>query len=439
MVKKAFQFIKHDIWQMPLQGLPKSKYLLFRQLRVLSVAFKGFKDDRVSLQASALTYYCLLSIVPVVALIFGIAKGFDMQGKLQTQLTKSLEGQEQVIEYVMGFARNMLDNTKGGVIAGVGVVILLWSVMKVLGNIEVAFNDVWEIKVARNWVRKFTDYFSIMLIAPVLFILSSSVTVFLGSGIDTAAQNVGAVGYVAPYMHALLEFIPFVLIWLTLTFIYMVIPNTKVNFKSAFVAGIIGGTIFVFWQEIYVWAQVILTSYNKVYGSFAALPLFLIWLNTSWLIVLFGAEISFAEQNVEDYSYKINTSNIGGWLKQSLMLMVMQQLIKSFVDDGQSLSSQSISARLDIPSKNTKQILEVLLSCRLVSQVKTEEDGVFNYQPAQDVNTLTVNYVLNKIDEFGIGGDAYKDDPVFNNINKSLISFNDLINKSDANKLIKDL
>ena len=304
MISKILNFIKTDIWRIRLKDQPRKKTLLIKPLRIILLALRGFDENKCQLRASALTFYTLLSIVPVVAMAFGISKGFGLDKMLEKQLLEKLPGQQEVVTQIITFARTLLDNTKGGMIAGIGVAVLFWTVIKVLGNIEKSFNDIWGIKEARSLGRRFSDYLSVMLLCPVLLIMSSGATVFLATQITLLTEKFAFLGVFAPAIFLIVKLLPFCVIWALFSFIYIFMPNTKVYFKSGLIAGIAAGTIYQVVQWIYINFQVGVSKYNAIYGSFAALPLFLVWLQLSWLIVLLGVEISFARQNVDTYEFE---------------------------------------------------------------------------------------------------------------------------------------
>lgn len=202
---------------------------------------------------------------------FGVAKGFGFEQLLEKELLKHFAAQQEVILQIIEFARNMLDNTKGGLIAGIGVAVLFWSVIKVLGKIEDNFNQIWSVS-SRSLVRKFTDYLSMMIIGPVLLIMSGSVTVFIASQVSAISSQVGLEDVATPAISLGLSLAPYVLLWLLFTVIYMIMPNTRVHFGSAFLAAVLAGSAYQFLQIGYVKFQIYVTSYNAIYGSFAALP-----------------------------------------------------------------------------------------------------------------------------------------------------------------------
>ncbi len=303
-MSKIIQFISRDMWRIRARKLPFSKSVFLSTLRVFVLSFREFDKDKCSLHASALTFFSLLSIVPVFAMAFGIAKGFGLDAMLHERLM-ALDGQQEVIQKVVQFSESMLQNTKGGVIAGVGILLLFWSVIQVLQNIERSFNHIFAVKKDRPFDRKLADYLTIMLICPVLVILSGSVTVFISTQVTNILNHTGQAGaFVGPYMLKLLSFLPYAIFWLLLTFLYIVMPNTRVKKRSAFFGAVVAGTLYQLIQVLYIKSQMVASNLGAVYGSFAALPLFLIWMQLSWQIVLYGAELAFAHQNEETYEFE---------------------------------------------------------------------------------------------------------------------------------------
>jgi membrane protein len=439
MFQKVLDFLQKDIWRISVKNLPKYQFFLIKQLRVLLLAFRGFNEDKVSLRSSALTFYSMLSVVPVVAMGFGIAKGFGFNKYLEKQLMENLSGQQEVLDWVIKFANQFLDNTKGGIIAGIGVAVLFWSVMKVLGNIESSFNAIWQIRKSRVWFRKFSDYFSMMLIAPVLIILSTSSNVFITTQITRITSEVEVLGMISPLIFFFMKLVPYVLFWLVLTIVYMVMPNTKVNFKSAFIAGVISGTIFVFVQWAYIHFQVGVSKYNAIYGSFAALPLFLIWLQMSWLIVLFGAEVSFAVQNVEKYEFEPDTQNLSTFSWRVLTLMVTRLVVKNFSTGEKAMTASEISKKLEIPIRSVRDIVYNLIDSSIIAEINTQHEKENAYQPAQDINNLSISYVLNAVDHSGTDKILAIASTEKDQIIKLLNDFDIIIQNSKGTVLLKDI
>jgi len=237
-------YLHTGIWQYRLADLPRHKRFWVRQLRMVLLTIRGFVKDRCALRASALTFFSLLSVVPVAAMAFGIAKGFGFRSMLERQLLARFQGQEVVVNRIITFAEQTLDSAKGGLIAGVGIVLLLYTVLKVLSNIEDSLNAIWGISTHRTMVRKFSDYLSMMFIAPLLVIISGSVTVFISSEVVAVSERFNLMQYLGPAIYAGLKILPLSLIWLLFTLLYVVMPNTRVRLLSGCIGGIIAGSAY---------------------------------------------------------------------------------------------------------------------------------------------------------------------------------------------------
>lgn len=442
MKKKAFNvmsFLKTDIWILPAKELSGAKAFFVRTLRILLLAVRGFLEDQCSLKASALTFYSLLSVVPIVAMFFGIAKGFGFDRRLQAQLLEKFAGQEDVLLRVFEFSDAMLRKTKGGIIAGVGVALLFWSVIKVMGQIEYSFNDIWKVEKGRSFGRKCSDYLSAMLVCPVIFIMSSSMTVTIASQVEKIAEIVSRFGVPpAPILH-LLEIIPFLLIWALFAFLYIYMPNTKVRLTSGLIAAVVSGTAYQAIQWFYIAFQVGVSRANAIYGSFAALPLFLIWLQLSWLIVLLGAELSFAIQNVDTHGFPADATKIRLFDRKILSLLITRLVIRNFSDGEKPFTAPEIVHDLGIPSPVVRQILSELSTSGLFSIMERREHEEASYQPARDIHKISVKSVLDALEKSGPVDLAFPVTEKFAEVSETLEAFGQAIERSPANRLVIDL
>ena len=439
MIAKIVHFIVTDIWRIHSRNLSRTKSFFIKCLRIVLLSLRGFYEDKCYLRASALTFYSLLSIVPVVAMAFGIAKGFGFQRVLQEQLLESFPAHEEIMLQVINFAQSLLENTEGGLVAGIGVAILLWSVIKVLGNIEYSFNDIWGVRQSRSWGRKFTDYLAVMLIGPLLLIVSSSITVFITTQIRFITEKFVLLGAVSSIIFLLLQFMPYCIVWILFSFIYIFMPNLKVRFTSGLLAGIVAGTFYEVSQWAYITFQVGVASYNAIYGGFAALPLFLVWLQVSWLMVLFGAEISFAHQNVDMYEFEPDCRQVSLSLKKLLALQVTHFLVKNFSKGKTPFTASSIAYALEIPIRLVRQILFELVEGNIVSEVNTQEYKEAAFQPARDGEALTIKYVIDALEHRGVNTIPAAQTQEFKALSESLQTFDEIIVKSSTNKLLKDI
>ena len=436
---KAIQFIKTDIWRIRTTDLPRSKSVLIRLLRIFLLTIRGITEDRCQLRASALTFYSLLSVVPVVAMVFGIAKGFGFERHIHRFLLENIKGQEQVVTYVLNFSQSLLEDVKGGLVAGIGIIILFYTIIKILSHIESAFNDIWGVRKPRKLARKITDYLSLMLITPVLFFMSSAVTVVITGGAKWMVQRISLLGVFSPVIFYSLKFLPYCMLWVLFTFLYIFIPNTKINFRSGLLGGIIGGTMFQIFQWAYINFQVVVAKYNAIYGSFAALPLFFIWLQVSWLIVLLGAEIAFAHQNVETYEFEQDCLTVSHAFKKLLSLRIVHLLVNHFSGGEEALTAKQISHKLEIPIRLVNHILYELAVSGVVSETNVTEDTTVAYQPATDPDRVTIKYVIDALDKQGSDNIPVEQSGALARLSESLEAFGELLETSPANKKLKEI
>lgn len=394
MFKKIIHYIKHGIWQKSEDEYRTRKQRwAVRQFKILLYAARGFGEHDLIVRSASLTFYTLMSIVPVAALIFGMIKGFGMETNLHEYLVDRFPQYTVIIDNVLHFANNMLARTRGGVVASFGFVVLIWAVMRVFGNIESAFNNIWEVKKSRSIARKFSDYMSVIFVTPILWIIANGIGLFIRNKLST----IGWVPWDLLYGLASL-----VLLWLMFAFLYLVMPNTKVKIRNALTAGIIAGTAFSIFQVAYVYIQSQLTSYNAIYGSFAAVPLFLIWLQTSWQIVLTGAELSFAYQNIGSYEQERESLHISYDDRRKITLAAMLLIVRHYVQNKGPVTSEMVSNALNMPLRIVRDVIFNLENAGLLLVVKMPHDDKSNYYiPAKDVNRLTLYDVIDAVEHYG--------------------------------------
>lgn len=406
MVSRIMLLFEEDLWKIRLKDLSPLKAFPVRYLRVGVLALRRFVDDRCSQKASALTYYSLLSLVPVLAMVFGIAKGFGLQKLIERHLMEMAEKanwQPEFVDRLLGFSNALLENAKGGLIAGAGVVLVFWTVISIMGHIEDFFNEIWEVKKSRTLRRKFSDYLSVMILAPILIIISGSASVLMATQIKGIVQKVSLLGVFAPMITVLLQLLPYASIWILLTGLYLLMPNTKVPPKSAILAGVITGTIYQIVQWIYIKFQIGASSYGAIYGSFAALPLFLGWLQLNCMIVLLGAEIAVAHEHQETYGYHPDYSRISLSSKKLLALRIFHLLVKRFSKGEKPFTGAQISHSLEIPVRLVRSLLHELIGAGLVTETVAEKGHEIAFQPARTVENITVKVAIDAYEQHGEG------------------------------------
>jgi len=437
-VKKFLHSFNQLIWYTRKGERPAWQWLLIRLARTLNLAVRGFIRHQDTLRASALTFFSLLSVVPVAAMAFGVAKGFGFEKRLQQELLDNFAAQQEVVEQIIGFAQNLLDNTKGGVVAGIGVIVLFWTVIRVLGNIESAFNHIWGVR-SRTMMRKLSDYLTIMLICPVLMIMSGSVTVYITSQVTAISNRYEVVQMIGPVIYQGLKLLPFMLIWLLFTLVYMIMPNTRVKLASAFFAGVLAGTAFQTVQAAYIHFQIFVAKYNAIYGSFAALPLFLIWLQISWFIVLIGAELSYAFQNSE---YMVQTEG-GREMSTSqthlLALAVCRHVVRLFKENRPAQTQKEIARELSLSPILVGHLANLLVEGKILVWVNDGANNEKALQPARDINDLKVSTVITALADVGKSRHPIpqlSEEGVFF---KLFSAFRRELDQSDNNRVIKEM
>lgn len=438
-IKKGKHFVLVEIWTVEHHIHPKWLRFFVRLIKIITIAARGFNEDRVMMRASALTFYSILSVVPVLAMAFGVAKGFGFDDYLRNQIITQFKGQEEVMQWLLNFANNMLDKSKTGLIAGVGIVILFWSVMKVLSNIESSLNDIWHVKKSRSWARKFSDYLSMMLLAPIFLMLSSSTTVYLTYAIADLSSSIALLGYVAPYIQVLIQLLPYVFIWLLFAMVYITMPATKVRLGSGVVAGILAGSVFHLVQWAYITFQVGMARYNAIYGSFAALPLFLVWMQTSWIVMLMGAELSFAYQNIEKIETDTESKQVSPVSHKLLSLLITHQAVLHFAKGLGPVKASELSGLLNVPFRLIIDTINDLTECGILSEVVSESTGENAYQPALDIHQISVSFVLNRLDNCPSTTLHLQHAPAYPQFESILADFNQHTQSLNSNQLLMDL
>jgi membrane protein len=345
---------------------------------------------------------------------------------------------QEVVVYVIEFSRRLLDSTKGGLLAGAGIIVLLWSVIKVLENIEHSFNTIWGVTRHRSLSRKVSDYLAIMVVAPILIIISGSSMVIVKTQMDFITSSLG-IGIFSFFITILIKLIPYCITWILLAFMYAFIPNTKVNTSSCLTAGLVAGIIFVVVQRIYIYFQVGVAHYNAVYGSFAALPLFLVWLQLSWFIVLFGAELSYAYQNAHACAIEPDMQRITPSQKKLISLTIAQRVVAGFAAGSPAPGSSDISEQLGLPAVLVKRILYELCETGILVETASPDNEKTTYMPARDPGTITVASVIEAIDGYGVSCMIIPPQGELEVLQGILKEFSRIVEGSPANRLLKDI
>lgn len=429
-----WKFLTYDIWRITEDEVTKTTFSVYTIIKTIYVCISRFTQDRIVNKASALTYSTLLAIVPILAILFAIARGFGLDNLLESQIISGFGGPTQATETILLFVDSYLSQAKSGVFIGVGIIMLLWSVLILINNMEVTFNRIWQVKKARTMYRKITDYFSMLLLMPLLLVVSGGLSIFM----STMLKNIEDFTLLAPIVKFLIRLIPFVLTWCMFTALYLFMPNTKVKFKYALISGILAGTAHQAFQFLYISSQVWVSRYNAIYGSFAALPLFLLWLQISWTICLFGAELTYAGQNIRSFSFDKDTRNISRRYCDFVAIMLMSLITKRFARGERPYTAEDLSEVCQIPIRLTQQMLYELQEVELLHEVVTDEEYIA-YQPSLDINQLSIAVLLDRL--YTHGSEDFKVDreQEFGDEWKALLKARDEYYSSARKVLVKDL
>ena len=436
-ISDLIEFLTHDIWRLDSQDVSGKRNVFYNGLKAIIMTIRNSLDLKLNARAASLTYRTLLSLVPGLAVLFAVARGFGLQNIIKGELFSYFPGQQEVLLQVTEFIDNSLRHAQGGVFAGVGVVLLLYTVFILFSAIENDFNTIWQLSKGRSIQRRVSDYFALIFIMPVFIVLNSTLTLMISS----STVYFDEFSYILnPLVTQFLNILPYLLIILVLTMLYKFMPNTKVKFVNALIAGFVAGTALQLFQMVYISGQLWITKYNAIYGSFAALPLLLLWLQLSWNIVLMGVELSFSLQNIRKFYFEKETKNISRRYNDFFTILITSLIAKGFAEEKSPLTIDEISEKHSIPIRLTNQIIDLLQDLQIISPTPSElDDEVMAYQPAFDINLMSVKLLMKKIDSYGSENFKIDKDIEYSSHWNALMLSRESFYDSKNDQLLKDL
>jgi len=397
-IEQIIRFLQVDIWRVDSDALSPLRSILYEIIKKVYLAIRFFTTKRVLTKAAALTYSTLLSIVPILAVVFAIARGFGFNKYIEEWFREALVSQPQAGEVIIGWVNSYLVHTKSGIFLGVGLVFMLYTVLMLVSNIEQAFNEIWQVKKPRSIFRTFTDYLAMFFLFPILIVVSSGLSIFVAT-IASSFPDFVLLGW---FVRFLVKLSPYVLMSGLFIALYVFMPNTHVKVKNAIVPGILAGIAMQWLQFFYIHSQIWMTSYNAIYGSFAALPLFMLWVQISWTICLFGAELSYTSQNLDYYDYDTMTSDISHRYRMMLSAILMSRICRRFADGRKAPTGEELREETGIPIRVVNDLLFKLIEARLVIEVTTDEKGAASqYVPAESLENLSVGVMADRLEAQG--------------------------------------
>lgn len=369
-----------------------------RIIQILLSLWEDVTTKRVMNSASMLTYSTLLAIVPVAAVIFAIARGFGYNKYFETWFRNSFTGNEQVTEIILGFVNSYLVHTQSGVFFGIGLVFMLYTILMLTRNIEQVFNDIWNVHKQRDFFRSLTDYLAMFFILPILIIVVSGLTTWVASFVSIVNETF----VIGTLLKITINIIPFVVMVGIITLIYTFLPNTRVKWLNAFIPAIVSSLALELLQQFYIHSQMWVSGYNAIYGSFAALPLFMLWLQFTWTIILFGAELSYTMQNVEEFRSNRN-SKIATRYRHLLCTIIMSRVCRRFYEGKHPYSISELKAETKIPMRVLNELIFDLMEAKLLIEGQTSSNNSSLYPensllPGETVENITVGTLLSRLD-----------------------------------------
>lgn len=435
MLKKIKRYLVHGLWNFSLREKKGVAHFFFKILRIAVLAIRGFFEDSCALRASSLTFYSLLSIVPIFALIFAIAQGFGLQEHLEMRILEKFQDNSEFVEELFVFSDRMLLRAKSGILAGVGAVMLFWSATSLLLSMETTFNWIWKVKRLRSFRRILSDYFAIILIAPLLFLISSSLSLYLTGFLKEAVhQFLGetSLGVAALFF---VRLIPYVLLWILYALLYYLLPNTRVRFSAALAGGFVAGAFLLIAQAGYIYFQTYVTQYSAIYGSFAALPLFLLWVQINWFLLLLGVEISYACQTVERNEYAVSARQMSGCMKMVVAIWVVKVAVERTIEE-KPITLELFVKEKKVPYAIAEAALQMVADAGILTELKEKKK---RYLPERDIRRLRISDVIEALEMRGENELVLPQSHEILQINQSLRSFWELIEKNENNYYLKDL
>ena len=397
-IQRFREFIQYDLWRQSHMGVhaPK-KRLLYRFLQTIILVARGFKDQVLVVRANSLSFALLFAFIPMMALIFAIARGFGFEEILKAKISAGFLAEANIAPMLLEWVERYLETAREGLFLGIGLIVLIWAVHAFFNMLEKSFNSIWNVKKTRSFGRRMTNYVMTLLLVPVLVVVTSGISIFLNS-----------TGVLAPVLQAIepirkfmLRFIPFVVTSAVFTWIFIAIPNTKVKFSSAIIPGIIMGLLYQVVQSFSMFLVVLFTRMSIVYGAFSAIPLVLIWLNITCWLLLIGAELSFAIQNNEHFAYERDIETMSRRYKDYVMLYLLSVIIKRFEQGETPETIQQMAKKHYLPSRLVAQLLSRLEDTNIIRRVYIDNQEEQAFVPALDTNLISVEMVIGRISAQG--------------------------------------
>ena len=392
-------FIRYDMWRRTATEFDGFfQRLGYEIIRTIVLVVRGFTSKNLNDKAKSLTYSLIFAIIPILAMIVAVAKGFGVADVIEQQLNHSFLGETNLVPTIMEMVQRYLDTAQDGLFIGIGLVILLWAVYSFFQSVETAFNRIWNVKNSRSILRQVTTYIAILVLIPVLIVCSAGINII----VHTTVESTIHIAAIRDFLQTSgVKFFQFVIVWLLFTGMYIAVPNTKVQFISAFIPGVLMGTLFQLLQMLSVYLIAMLSRTSIVYGAFATIPILMTWLQYTSLLILIGAEMSYAIQNNEEFEYEQDLNTMSRRYKDFIMLYLLSVIIARFENDEAPLTAHELAVRDHLPIRLVNRLLGRMTETGILREVYVENKEEKTFQPALDTHKISVGMVISRIDKQG--------------------------------------
>lgn len=435
-LKQIIHFLQVDIWQVSSSKVSPVRWIIYEIIKIVVLAVRFFTTKRVMNQASALTYSTLLAIVPILAVVFAIARGFGFNKYIEIWFRDAFKSQPQASDAIVGFVNSYLVHIQSGLFLGVGLLFMLYTVLMLLSNVEHTFNEIWMVKKPRSIFRTCTDYLAMFFMFPLVIVLTSGISIFMA----TISHQIPDIMLLSTMKRIMLDIFPYVLMSLLFIALYVFMPNTHVEIRKAIIPGVLAGIAMQWLQIFYIHSQIWVSSYNAIYGSFAALPLFMLWVQISWTICLFGAELCYTSQNLVYYDYDVATSGIAHRYRIYLCALLMSIVCKRFAAGKKAFTALELSKQSNVPIRVVVDLVYKLIDARMLVEITSDEKGASSsFMPAEAIDNLSLGIMIDRLESQGTWKLDISINQVYSsNWNKAILLRSDYL-KQTREIMLKDL
>lgn len=399
--QKISEFIQYDIWRWTSNELEDARFtkrIGLGVLKTIILVIRGFNSKQLNMTANALTYNLVFAIIPILAMILAIAKGFGFAEMIESHIQHVIPGGSNMMPEVMGMINRYLETAQGGTFIGIGLLILIWAVYSFFRNVEQAFNSIWDVRQPRSIIRQLTIYVAVLFFVPIVIITSTGLSLI----VQTTIESQPLLASMSEWHSTVVRLVQFVLVWLVFIWMYIAIPNTKVHFRSAVFPAVLMGTLFQLLQMLSMYVIVFLSRTSIVYGAFATIPIIMMWLQWTCLLILIGAEMSFAIQNNEQFEYEKDLEKMSRRYKDFVTLFLLNKIIQRFENDELPYMATELAHDNNLPIRLVNQLLNRLVEVGLLRTVYVEQKEDKTYQPALDTHKISIGMVVDRIDKQGL-------------------------------------